>query len=68
MAINKVKLYRMELGITQGELAKRVEVSRQTISLIESNKYNPSINLCIKICECLNKTLNDLFWEVKYDE
>lgn len=67
MAINKVKLYRMELGITQEELAKRVEVSRQTISLIESNKYNPSINLCIKICQSLNKTLNDLFWEVKYE-
>ncbi|MBU7007292.1 DNA-binding XRE family transcriptional regulator [Peptococcaceae bacterium DYL19] len=38
-------------------------VSRQTISLIESGKYNPSLSLCVAICRALSKTLNDLFWE-----
>ncbi|MDU5263102.1 MAG: helix-turn-helix domain-containing protein, partial [Clostridium celatum] len=36
---------------------------RQTIGLIESGDYNPTLNLCIAICKTLNKTLNDLFWE-----
>lgn len=63
MKVNKLKLARIALGLTQEELAKKIDVSRQTISLIESNKYNPSIKLCIKICISLNKTLDDLFWE-----
>ncbi|EJP6473857.1 helix-turn-helix domain-containing protein [Clostridium sporogenes] len=37
--------------------------SPRGIGLIESGKYNPSLNLCIAICRALNKTLNDLFWE-----
>ena len=44
------------------ELAKQVEVSRQTINAIENGDYNPSINLCISICRVLGVTLNDLFW------
>lgn len=49
--------------MTQGELAKLTNVSRQTIGLIEQGAYNPSLNLCIKICQTLGVTLNDLFWE-----
>jgi len=46
--------------------ATLVGVTRQTISMIKSDKYNPSLNRCITICKALNKTLNDLFWrEVK---
>ncbi|KRL23213.1 helix-turn-helix transcriptional regulator [Lactobacillus gallinarum] len=47
---------------SQEQLAKKVDVSRQTISAIEKGNYNPSVNLCIKICQALDKTLNDLFW------
>jgi putative transcriptional regulator len=59
----KFKLARVAKDLTQEELAEKVKVTRQTISLIESGKYNPSINLCIAICKELDKTLDDIFWE-----
>ncbi|WP_366924489.1 helix-turn-helix transcriptional regulator [Metallumcola ferriviriculae] len=59
----KMKMARVEKDLSQEELAKIVGVSRQTIGLIESGKYNPTLNLCISICKALSKTLNDLFWE-----
>ena len=59
----KLKLARVEKGLSQQELADLVEVTRQTIGLIEKGKYNPTINLCVKIAKSLDKTLNDLFWE-----
>jgi putative transcriptional regulator len=52
----------MELDMTQGDLAKAVGVTRQTIGLIESGKYNPTLSLCVKIAETLGKTLDELFW------
>ena len=61
----KLKLARVEKGLSQQELADQADVTRQTIGLIEKGKYNPTINLCIKIAKTLNKTLNDLFWEQK---
>ncbi|SIQ04946.1 helix-turn-helix transcriptional regulator [Halanaerobium kushneri] len=61
--INRIKLARMELELTQQELADTVGVTRQTIHLIEKGSYNPSLNLCLEICYALNKTLNDLFWK-----
>ena len=53
---------RLEKKLTQGKLAEMVGVSRQTINMIESNDYNPTIALCIKICKVLEKTLDELFW------
>lgn len=58
----KMKFARLEKDISQIELAKRVGVSRQTIVLMESGNYNPSLKLCVSICKELDKTLNDLFW------
>jgi len=63
LRVNKIKTARVEKGITQEELADMIKVTRQTISLIESGKYNPTLKLCISICLALGKTLNDLFWE-----
>ncbi|KAA6458897.1 transcriptional regulator [Bacillus cereus] len=59
----KMKLTRIEKGLTQKQLADLVNVSRQTIGLIEKEEYNPSLKLCMSICIALDKTLNDLFWE-----
>jgi putative transcriptional regulator len=58
----KIKLARVEKGLSQQDLADMVSATRQTIGLIEKGKYNPSLNLCINIAKALNRTLNDLFW------
>ncbi|MDJ1089681.1 MULTISPECIES: helix-turn-helix transcriptional regulator [Staphylococcaceae] len=60
--MNNVRTYRKELKLSQLDLAKKVQVSRQTINLIENDKYNPSLDLCIKIAKALNTDLNTLFW------
>lgn len=58
----KMKAARAGKDLSQQELADIVNVSRQTISAIEKGDYNPTVNLCIRICEALDKTLDDLFW------
>lgn len=63
MKNKRMKIARIELDMKQDDLAKVVGVTRQTIGMIESGNYNPTLNLCIAICKALNKTLNDLFWE-----
>jgi len=63
MKNKKIKIARIECDLSQEQLAEKVGVTRQTIGLIESGNYNPSLNLCIDICKALNKTLNNLFWE-----
>lgn len=64
----KLKVARTEKDLSQEELAKRVGVTRQTIGMIETGKFNPSLQLCIAICKALGKTLNDLFWEENGNE
>ena len=64
----KLKVARAEKDISQEELAKQVVVTRQTIGMIETGKFNPSLQLCIAICKTLGKTLNDLFWEENDNE
>ncbi|MDE6408593.1 MAG: helix-turn-helix transcriptional regulator [Anaeroplasmataceae bacterium] len=63
MVNQKFKDARMSLNLSQGDLAKIVGVSRQTINMIENNDYNPTISLCRKICQALGKNLDDLFGE-----
>lgn len=63
MKNKKMKIARAEADLSQEALAEIVGVTRQTINLIESGSYNPSLKLCVDICRALNKTLNDLFWE-----
>ncbi|QWC00766.1 helix-turn-helix transcriptional regulator [Mycoplasmatota bacterium] len=58
-----IKSKRAILNLSQAELAKIIGVSRQTILLIEQEKYNPSIKLCLSICYVLNSTLDELFWK-----
>ena len=52
----KLKSARALKDMSQEDLAKAVNVSRQTINAIEKGDYNPTINLCIAICKAL------LFW------
>lgn len=64
----KLKFARMEKDISQIDLAKMVGVTRQTIGMIESGDYNPTLKLCLAICKALDKTLDDLFWEDNENE
>lgn len=59
----KMKSARASMDLSQEQLADIVGVTRQTIGMIESGKFNPSLQLCIAICKALGKTLNDIFWE-----
>jgi putative transcriptional regulator len=59
---NRVKLARVERGYTQQQLADLIGVTRQTIGLIEAERYNPTIILCLRLAQALQKSLTDLFW------
>lgn len=58
----RMKAARAGKDLSQEALAEQVGVTRQTISAIEKGNYNPTINLCVKICQVLDKTLDELFW------
>jgi len=62
MKNKQLKMARMEVDMTQEGLAQVVGVTRQTIGLIESGTYNPTLNVCVSICYALEKTLDELFW------
>lgn len=63
MKNKKMKLARINMDMSQEDLARHVDVTRQTIGMIEAGKFNPSLRLCLAICRALGVTLNDLFWE-----
>ncbi|CEG22804.1 helix-turn-helix protein [Planococcus massiliensis] len=62
---NQVKLGRVKAGMTQQELADAVGITRQTVSLIEKGKYNPSLKLCLLICYAVDASLDEIFWVEK---
>jgi putative transcriptional regulator len=58
---NRVRELRNELGITQGTLAERVGVSRQSINYIEQSTYSPSVTLALRIAKVLGERVEDIF-------
>ena len=64
---NSVKSARIKAGLTQQQLSEAVGITRQTISLIEKGKYNPSLKLCLQICYAVNTKLDEIFWVDKGD-
>lgn len=66
--MNHVREYRKTQKLSQMSLAEQVGVARQTINLIENDKYNPSLDLCLKIAWSLGTDLNTLFWRDKDDD
>lgn len=58
---NKIEEIRKEKGIRQDELAKKIGVSRQTISSLENGRYNPSIMLAYKIAKFFDMTIEEVF-------
>lgn len=61
MAKNKLKVLRAMHDLTQEQLAEKVGVSRQTVIAIESNKYNPSLNLAFKLARLFEVAIGDIF-------
>ncbi len=58
---NKIRIERAICDITQAELAAKVQVTRQTINAIESNKYIPSAVLALKIARVFQKPVEEVF-------
>ena len=58
---NNLEKIRKERGINQEELAKALEVSRQTIGSLENGRYNPSIILAFKIAKYFNMSIEEIF-------
>ena len=58
---NRLKVERAIFNLTQADLAKKIGVSRQTISSIEKNRYIPSTLLALKMSRLFNKTVNEIF-------
>ncbi|WP_438311366.1 helix-turn-helix transcriptional regulator [Sporosarcina sp. FA9] len=61
MLINKVKELRARLSLTQGELADRVGVTRQTIVALEKGSYTPSLLLAMNIAEEFEMPIEEIF-------
>lgn len=58
---NRIKEYREQKNLSQGQLATLCHVSRQTINAIENNKYDPSLQLAFDIGKNLGVTVDELF-------
>lgn len=58
---NRIKELRAKFGITQDELAKKVNVRRETIVFLEKNKYNPSLKLAYDIARVFNLKIEEVF-------
>ena len=59
---NRVRVARVEKGLTQEQLASMAGITRQTIGLIEAGKYNPTLKLCLMLAKATGKSLDELFW------
>lgn len=58
---NRLEELRKERGIKQEDLARTLEVSRQTIGSLENGRYNPSIQLAFKIAQYFDRSIEDIF-------
>ena len=58
---NRLKELRAEKSWSQGDLAERLEVSRQTINAIETEKYDPSLPLAFKIAKLFKQPIENIF-------
>lgn len=58
---NRLRVLRAERQWSQAELAKRTNVSRQTINAIETEKYDPSLPLAFKLAEVFGRPIEEIF-------
>ena len=58
---NRLKVLRAERDWSQANLAEKLNVSRQTVNAIETEKYDPSLPLAFQIAELFDKSIEDIF-------
>lgn len=58
---NRLKELRARDGLNQTDLAKKADVSRQTISLLERDEYTPSVVIALKIAQIFNESVENVF-------
>ncbi|MGN7998570.1 helix-turn-helix transcriptional regulator [Sphingomonas sp. 22176] len=58
---NRLREERLARGLSQGELAERMDVSRQTINAVEADKYDPSLPLAYKLAAFFDMPVETLF-------
>lgn len=59
--INRLRVLRAERGWSQGDLADRLEVSRQSVNAIETGRYDPSLPLAFRIAELFDLAIEEIF-------
>ncbi|NLY20555.1 MAG: helix-turn-helix transcriptional regulator [Tissierellia bacterium] len=64
---NRIREIRESLGISQIDAAAQLNVSRQTMSAIENMKYNPSLELTLKIAQLFSMPVEEIFELIKED-
>ena len=58
---NKIKELRKQIGLRQEDLANQLGVTRQTINAIENDKYNPTLELAMKLAKLLQTSVEEIF-------
>ncbi|MNI73908.1 hypothetical protein D3C73_1299530 [compost metagenome] len=58
---NNIKELRKDMGMRQEDMAESLKVTRQTIIAIENDKYNPTLELAIRIARLFDKTVEEIF-------
>ena len=58
---NRLRVLRAERKWTQADLAERLEVSRQTVNAVETEKYEPSLSLAFKIARLFGMPIEEIF-------
>ncbi|MHB8446754.1 MAG: helix-turn-helix transcriptional regulator [Rudaea sp.] len=58
---NRVRERREQHGWSQGELAEKLDVSRQTVNAIETGKYDPSLPLAFRIAKLFRQSIESIF-------
>ncbi len=62
---NRLRVYRTMTNLTQGELAEKLGITRQTVIAIEKERYDPSLDLAFKLAKFFRVSIEDIF---QYDE
>lgn len=60
---NRLRELRAERGWSQADLAERLEVSRQTVNAVETERYEPSLSLAFKIARLFHQSVEAIFFD-----